>query len=103
MPGDAVDRSVNCTPSGAQPALSFTEKFTAGFAYTVTKPVRVSVLLPLPFVAVSVTVYVPGVKYVVEGFCRVDVTPLPKFHCQLVGLPVDWSWKLMITGAQPAV
>ena len=69
----------------------------------VIKAVRASVLEPLALVAVNVTVYVPGVKYVVEGFFKVDVEPLPKFHCHAVGLPVERSWKLMMMGAQPLV
>lgn len=27
--------------------------------------------------------------------------PLPKFQFQAVGLPVDWSWKVTISGEQP--
>ena len=46
-------------------------------------------------------VYKPGEKYVVEGFCWVDVTPLPKSHFQVVGEPVDWSAKLTTSGLQP--
>jgi hypothetical protein len=61
---------------------------TVGNAETVIYPTTVFVLLPLPFVAVSVTVYTPGVIYVVEGFCSVDVLELPKFQLQLVGLLV---------------
>jgi hypothetical protein len=40
---------------------------------------------------------------VVEGFRSVEVEPFPKFHCQLVGLPVERSWKLITIGAQPDV
>ena len=38
-----------------------------------------------------------------DGFFSVEVDPLPKFHCQAVGLPVDKSWKLITIGEQPAV
>ena len=38
-----------------------------------------------------------------EGFCKKEVVPLPRSHLQYMGLPVDWSVKLMICGAQPDV
>lgn len=33
----------------------------------------------------------------------VVVWPLPKDHVQEVGLFVDWSWNLTVSGAQPEV
>jgi hypothetical protein len=40
---------------------------------------------------------------VVEGFCLVDVAPLPKSHCQEVAPPVDRSVKFTIMGEHPEV
>jgi hypothetical protein len=39
---------------------------------------------------------------VADGCCSVDVFPLPKFQFHKVGLPVDISWKVTISGEQPA-
>ncbi len=39
----------------------------------------------------------------VDGFCLVEVDPLPKSQNQEVGLPVDRSSKLTIIGEQPEV
>jgi hypothetical protein len=46
------------------------------------------VFVPPAFVTVNVTVYVPGLMYVVDGFCNVEFVPLPRFQLQLVGEPV---------------
>jgi hypothetical protein len=40
---------------------------------------------------------------VVDGFCFVDVAPLPKSQSQEVGLPVEISWKLTTMGEHPPV
>jgi len=61
----------------------------------------VRVFDPLAFEAVSVIVYVPGVKYVAVGFCKTEVLPFPKFQFHPVGLPVDKSWKCTISGEHP--
>ena len=58
-------------------------------------------MLPLAFVAVSVTVYVPGVKYVAVGLRKLDVEPFPKFHDHEVGLFVERSVKFTMIGEQP--
>ena len=60
-------------------------------------------MLPLLLVAVSITVYVPGVIYEADGFCNVEVPPLPRSQCQLVGLPVLWSVNCTTTGEHPDV
>jgi hypothetical protein len=39
----------------------------------------------------------------VDGFCNVEVAPLPKFHAQLVGLPVDKSLNCTTMGEQPEI
>jgi len=59
------------------------------------------VLVPELFVTVNVTVYFPGIKYVVDGFFKVDVAPFPKFQNQAVGFPVETSVKLTTRGEQP--
>ena len=51
--------------------------------------------------AVNVTLYVPGSKYVAEGFCKVDVAPFPKSQSHEVGLPVDKSLNFTTIGEQP--
>jgi hypothetical protein len=45
--------------------------------------------------------YRPEAKYVTDGFCNIEVVPLPKSHFQLVGLSVDRSVNLTRRGAQP--
>lgn len=39
----------------------------------------------------------------VDGFCNVDVTPLPRFQDQLVGVLLLLSVKLTNTGEHPAL
>jgi hypothetical protein len=41
--------------------------------------------------------------YVVDGFCSVEVAPLPRFQNQLVGLPVLRSENCTTIGEQPEV
>ncbi len=43
----------------------------------------------------------PALAYWWDGFCSVLVPPSPNVQSQLVGLPVDWSVKLTVRGAQP--
>ena len=66
--------------------------------------VAVAVLVPELFDAVSVTVNVPtDAKTIGPGFCWVEVWPLPKFHAQVSGLPVDRSANETVSGAAPDV
>ena len=53
-------------------------KAMTGAVFTVI--VTVSLLLPLALVAVSITLYTPGVMYVAPGFCSVEVPPLPRLQ-----------------------
>jgi hypothetical protein len=53
--------------------------------------------------AVSVTVKVPELAYVCAGLWVVSVVPSPKFHDQLVGLPVDVSVNCTVNGVRPSV
>ena len=41
--------------------------------------------------------------YVCEGFCVVDVAPLPKSHAHEVGEPVEVSVKFTVRGTVPDV
>ncbi len=38
-----------------------------------------------------------------EGFCWVDILPLPRSHDQEVGLLLERSWKVTISGEQPEI
>jgi hypothetical protein len=55
------------------------------FAYAKMKFVLVVVFPPIAFDAVKVIVYVPGVWYTRNGFCKVEVVVSPKFHNHAVG------------------
>jgi hypothetical protein len=46
---------------------------------------RLELLWHVPFVMVSVTVYVPELAYLFEGFCPVSVLLSPNVHPQLTG------------------
>ena len=61
-----------------------------------------NMLLPLAFVAVSVTVYLPTLEYLCVGFCWVEVVPSPKLHFHLIGEPVLVSLKATVSGAFPS-
>lgn len=77
---------------------------TVGSAFTVITTVEL--LLPLPFVAVCVTVYVPAVFHTTPvTFCVVAVPGDPLGNVQLheVGLPVDASVKFTGVPAQTVV
>jgi hypothetical protein len=101
-PGTVV--FVNVIVCGGQDAtVSLAVKDTDGDANTVMYEVTVLVFDPLALVAVNFTVYVPAVTYVVEGFCKVEVVPLPRSQLQLVGLPVLRSVKFTTIGEQPDV
>ena len=43
----------------------------------------------------------PAVAYVATGFCTVEVVPLPRFHAQDVGVPVEVSVMVTDNGAAP--
>ena len=100
-PREVVLKSVNRQVNGTQSAESFTVKDTFGFPYTFMYSVFVIVLLPEGLPTVSVTVYTPGFKYVVDGFLREELVPLPRFQFHDVGLPVELSVKFTTSGAQP--
>ena len=68
---------------------------------TVIYPVLVTVLLPPVFVAVSVTVYVPAVTYVCDGFSSVEIFPSPNNQIHDVGEFVDRSTNWIVMGAVP--
>lgn len=63
-------------------------------ALTVTLCDVVLLMVPAELLTVSVTVYVPAVKYVLDGFSIALVVPSPKFHAHTVGLPVEVSVKV---------
>jgi hypothetical protein len=56
---------------------------------------------PHAFVTVRLTVYVPAAMYVWLGFCNVLVPPSPKFHDQVLIVPVEVSVKFMMYGFVP--
>jgi hypothetical protein len=63
--------------------------------------VMVLVSDPAAFVAVSVTVYVPGSVYVWLGVAPVPVLPSPKFQLYVTGVsPLTFALKLTVTGSQ---
>ena len=89
------------------PAAGGVERVTiqpvVGVALTEICAVLVCVVpVPRPLDAVSVTVYVPGVLYVITGFCTDEVAGVPpgKDHDQLVGARSDASEKLTVPPAQ---
>jgi hypothetical protein len=53
--------------------------------------------------AVSETVYVPGVVYVWDGFSRVLHPPSPNDHAQTAGEFVEISVKFTVSGTAPTV
>jgi hypothetical protein len=60
-------------------------------AFTVTLCVTVLELVPAELLTVSVTVYVPAVRYVSTGFSIALVVPSPKLHDHTFGLPDEVS------------
>lgn len=60
-------------------------------------------VLPVAFQMVKVTVYVPAVVYLCDGFSRVAVPPSPKVQAQEVGELVDVSVNVTISGLVPEV
>jgi hypothetical protein len=63
----------------------------------------VNVLDPAELVAVSETVWSPGVEYRFEGFWAVLVLPSPNDQLQEVGVFVDESVNETLNGAVPEV
>src|SRR5260221_12244978 len=98
-----LDSSVNCTNNGAWPEVGLAVKFAVGGGGgAVAVTAALLLVLPPPPVIVSVTVKVPALLYVCEGFCaELWAEPSPKFQSQLVMLPVDWSVNWTINGACP--
>lgn len=70
-------------------------------AVVVINPVEVLVWLPLLFVVVSVTVYVPAAEYKWEGLIAVEVVVSPKFQRRDVIVPVDVSVNATVRGIAP--
>jgi hypothetical protein len=64
---------------------------------------RVIESLPEAPVITSLTVYLPGAKYVTAGSFSDDFVPLPRSHLCFVGFPVDISENLTINGEHPDV
>ena len=60
-------------------------------------------LLPAALVAMSETLYVPTVAYVLEGFSVVLVFPSPKFHNHDVGELAEVSVNWTVRGVLPEV
>ena len=58
-------------------------------------------MLPPVFVAVSVTVYVPAVTYVCDGFSSVEVFPSPNNQLHEVGEFVERSTNWIVRGTVP--
>jgi hypothetical protein len=54
-------------------------------------------------VAVRVTVYVPGVVYICDGFWRVDEPPSPNVHVHAAGELLDASTNWTASGTGPEV
>ncbi len=60
-------------------------------------------VLPVAFQTVRVTVYVPAVVYLCDGFLRVAVPPSPKVQAQEVGELVEVSVNVTVSGFVPEV
>jgi hypothetical protein len=82
---------------------STTTGAAGGGGVAVTVMLAVLVLDPVAFVAFRVTVYVPALVKVCDGFRTVEVPPSPKVHAQLVGVPVEVSVNWTASGAVPVV
>jgi hypothetical protein len=78
----------------------------SGCRDTVTVLGAETALLPLVFMAVKVTIYVPGSSYTWLGFCcpLSDAKfPSPKSQFHPVGIPVDVSLNVTVRGAIPSL
>lgn len=72
------------TRKGEQPVKGLTVKRIIGFALTVIYCVFISEsVFPSALRITNLKVYAPSAKYVVEGFCMINIVPLPRshFHC----------------------
>ena len=56
---------------------------------------------PFVFETVNITIYVPRLEYVYDGFCKVLVPPSPNAHDHEVGEPVDVSVNRTVSGGDP--
>ena len=61
------------------------------------------ILLPAELVAVNLTVYVPALEYVCDGFWEMSALPSPKFQFHEVGVLVELSVNVTVNGALPEV
>ena len=57
--------------------------------------------MPAAFLAINFTVYVPGVEKLTVGFCKDDNCPLSKSQTHDVGVFVERSVNLTVSGAHP--
>src|SRR5436309_1313101 len=103
--GSPVDVSVKFTTSGAMPSTGLAVKLACnGGGGAVTVIVARLLLLPPGPVTVSVTVKVPALLKVCDGFCaELCGVPSPKFQSHVVMLPVDWSVNCTVNGTWPEV
>jgi hypothetical protein len=62
-----------------------------------------AVVLPAELIAIRVTVYVPAVMYVCDGFSSVDVFPSPNDQTHEVGELIEESTNWTVSGAVPEV
>ena len=57
--------------------------------------------MPAAFLTISFTVYVPGVEKLTVGFCTDCNCPLPKSQIQEVGVFIERSVNLTVSGEHP--
>jgi hypothetical protein len=86
-----VDWSVNCTLNGACPEVGLAEKpALTGCGGFVTVIVWLTLLVwPLLPATVKVTVKLPALLYVCDGFCAELAEPSPKSQLHAVTGPLD--------------
>jgi hypothetical protein len=104
--GTFPDESRNMIVSGEGPDCTVEKKAATGATavlVTVMYPALVTVSLPPALIAVSVTVNVPAVVYVCEGFWSFEVPPSPNDHVHDVGALVESSRNWTERGTVPAV
>jgi hypothetical protein len=95
---------VKLTVRGSFPYVVFAVKEATGTERsTLMYPVSVTVSLPAALVAVRVTVYVPTLVYVCDGFWEVDELPSPNDQTHEVGEFVEESTNWTVNGAVPEV
>ena len=104
--GESVEESTNWVVSGAVPEVSVDTKDATGIVATLLTliyPDREIVSLPAALVAVSVTVKLPLLVYVWNGFWAVEKPPSPNDHTHDVGEFVEESTNWTARGAGPEV